>query len=151
MKANPCSWGAAVRVDVLSLICSSTARAVDFIWNVSGPATWENANNWVPTGVPNGPNDVAIFEDLGAFGSPVTIDQDGSLGSITSKLQYDNAFEALLRIGFLLLAGCPDMNCLFPSDETAHESQSFSIGSTGGGHAAPVMEAAKPLFITSEV
>jgi len=91
MKSNPGPLEAAGRVVLLSFICSSTAHAGDFNWNVIGaPADWNNPNSWIPFGVPNGPDDVAIFEGVGAFGSPDTINQDG--GPFTAKLRYDNAF-----------------------------------------------------------
>ena len=45
------------------LLCIATSYAGSATWNVNpGSADWNNANNWTPMTVPNGPNDTATFQ-----------------------------------------------------------------------------------------
>jgi autotransporter-associated beta strand protein len=46
----------------ISLLTIRTSHADTYSWSAHPPTSiWSNSNNWVPTGTPNGPNDVATF------------------------------------------------------------------------------------------
>lgn len=79
MKFRP-SLASVLLITPLSLLLAQAASAGNATWNLNpGSSDWNDANNWTPATVPNGPDDVATFGASNTTSIGISSDTEASI------------------------------------------------------------------------